>query len=177
MPIKNNKEVHILIIGNGFDLAHGLKTAYGDFLKYCREKNGLCFELNSDYEINCETNLWIRHFINRQKQIDDTWIDLETEIYNVITHLKNSLVSVSNYPKILETYTTSKAFNIGEKIKESMKSTSFEQEVGPKYYDINIRERRKFQIYIGSYKGLVNFLYAQLREFTTMFENIQSWKY
>jgi len=28
----------ILILGNGFDLAHGLKTKYSDFLKYCQEK-------------------------------------------------------------------------------------------------------------------------------------------
>ena len=25
----------ILILGNGFDLAHGLKTTYKDFLDYC----------------------------------------------------------------------------------------------------------------------------------------------
>ena len=28
----------ILILGNGFDLAHGLKTKYSDFLEYCKEK-------------------------------------------------------------------------------------------------------------------------------------------
>lgn len=28
----------ILIIGNGFDLAHGLKTSYKDFLKFCNKK-------------------------------------------------------------------------------------------------------------------------------------------
>jgi len=27
----------ILLIGNGFDLAHGLPTAYKDFLKYCTD--------------------------------------------------------------------------------------------------------------------------------------------
>ena len=31
--------MNILIIGNGFDLAHGLKTSYRDFLNYCYEKN------------------------------------------------------------------------------------------------------------------------------------------
>lgn len=24
----------LIILGNGFDLAHGLKTSYGDFIKY-----------------------------------------------------------------------------------------------------------------------------------------------
>lgn len=28
----------ILILGNGFDLAHGLKTKYSDFLEYCKKK-------------------------------------------------------------------------------------------------------------------------------------------
>ena len=28
----------ILILGNGFDLAHGLKTKYSDFLDYCETK-------------------------------------------------------------------------------------------------------------------------------------------
>lgn len=28
--------MNILVIGNGFDLAHGLLTGYGDFLEFCR---------------------------------------------------------------------------------------------------------------------------------------------
>ncbi len=27
--------MNILVIGNGFDLAHGLPTKYGDFLEFC----------------------------------------------------------------------------------------------------------------------------------------------
>lgn len=30
---KGAREMNILIVGNGFDLAHGLKTNYSDFLK------------------------------------------------------------------------------------------------------------------------------------------------
>ncbi len=29
--------MNILVIGNGFDLAHGLPTKYGDFLELCKE--------------------------------------------------------------------------------------------------------------------------------------------
>lgn len=29
--------MNILVIGNGFDLAHGLPTKYGDFLKWVKE--------------------------------------------------------------------------------------------------------------------------------------------
>lgn len=29
--------MNLLVIGNGFDLAHGFQTRYTDFLKYCKE--------------------------------------------------------------------------------------------------------------------------------------------
>lgn len=32
---KGEKIMNILIIENGFDLAHGLPTKYGDFLDFC----------------------------------------------------------------------------------------------------------------------------------------------
>lgn len=28
--------MNILVVGNGFDLAHGLPTKYGDFFEFCR---------------------------------------------------------------------------------------------------------------------------------------------
>jgi hypothetical protein len=44
----------LLIIGNGFDLAHGLPTRYTDFLRYCREYNegtpiSVSNELNEEF--------------------------------------------------------------------------------------------------------------------------------
>lgn len=33
---KEDFTVNILVIGNGFDLAHGLPTKYTDFLKFCK---------------------------------------------------------------------------------------------------------------------------------------------
>ena len=71
----------ILIIGNGFDLAHGLKTSYKDFLEYCKEKE--TDNSNSFYN----TNIWLKHFITRQNKLGNTWIDLETEIYRVISQV------------------------------------------------------------------------------------------
>ena len=31
--------MNILVIGNGFDLAHGLKTSYRDFFRFVKEYN------------------------------------------------------------------------------------------------------------------------------------------
>lgn len=61
----------ILIIGNGFDLAHGLKTSYRDFLNYCYGKlykPRMTYMPSDPYY----QNLWIKHFINAQK----IWVKL-----------------------------------------------------------------------------------------------------
>ena len=42
--------MNILVIGNGFDLAHELPTKYTDFLKFCTELIPLIF--NSDIRLN-----------------------------------------------------------------------------------------------------------------------------
>lgn len=36
--MSNENSNNILVIGNGFDLAHGLKTRYNDFIAYMRNK-------------------------------------------------------------------------------------------------------------------------------------------
>ena len=42
--LKENKDfLHVLIIGNGFDLAHGLETKYTDFLDSCNNYNSSWF--------------------------------------------------------------------------------------------------------------------------------------
>lgn len=47
--LKMNK-VKILIIGNGFDLAHGLPTKYGHFLEFC-EKVCIIYKSNHGYSV------------------------------------------------------------------------------------------------------------------------------
>ena len=39
MILLREADMNILILGNGFDLAHGLPTRYTDFLEYCRAYN------------------------------------------------------------------------------------------------------------------------------------------
>ncbi|MDR0919233.1 MAG: bacteriophage abortive infection AbiH family protein [Oscillospiraceae bacterium] len=77
--------MNIFIIGNGFDLAHGLKTRYSDFLL--------------DAEIN---NIWFEHLKYKyHKNGNTTWIDFETEIYNVLKSINwktNHIPSMKHYP-------------------------------------------------------------------------------
>ena len=77
----------ILILGNGFDLAHGLDTKYDDFLKYYQEKYGTTRSVRVDKSNNfLYNNVWAKHFLNKILS-GDKWIDLENEIYNVIVKL------------------------------------------------------------------------------------------
>lgn len=106
--------MNVLVIGNGFDLAHGLPTSYMDFLEfiekyeeyynnsfvYCDYTNMAVYfkdlkENRSDIynEINSliNENRWIHHFLilkdENMLKNKPTWIDFESEISKVIQTL------------------------------------------------------------------------------------------
>lgn len=78
--------MNILVIGNGFDLAHDLPTTYQDFLKFTDDYKP-CLE-NQYYEQMLEVkkliddNTWLRHFKRFYKC--NGWIGFEKEISNII---------------------------------------------------------------------------------------------
>lgn len=89
----------ILLIGNGFDLAHGLPTAYKDFLKYCTDIRQQMF-LNDNsplYEAytHIRYNTWVDYFLNCQSYIGENWIDFESEISRVIRALDEARFQTS----------------------------------------------------------------------------------
>ena len=94
-----------LVIGNGVDLAHGLKTGYKDFLNYaiCRQESLFKDFTRKKYEldyIDCskdknfkdflqkiDRNVWMYYFVNLYKENlvnGENWIDFETEICHII---------------------------------------------------------------------------------------------
>lgn len=96
-----------LVLGNGFDLAHGLKTGYKDFLLYAIQRDKALFnnftKENKNTEIifiepdNSESdmyfrekllhNVWMNYFVilYRDKLIrGENWIDFEMEISYII---------------------------------------------------------------------------------------------
>jgi hypothetical protein len=75
----------ILIIGNGFDLAHGLPTNYTDFIKYYSNKENM-EKSESDISKYINAKNWFEYF-KENSQWGNTWIDFETEIYNFIANL------------------------------------------------------------------------------------------
>lgn len=144
-------EMDILIIGNGFDLAHGLKTSYKDFLDYCE---------NLDFDDNFRNNLWLKYFweiTKNNKVIGGTWIDFETEIYNQIRKLSSVVkgtfqVYISN---------ASPAHRIVS-IDSYFKSINYENVVHMPDTALKTTTEK------------INFIYSQLRNFTKAFENYLS---
>ena len=60
---------NILVIGNGFDIYHGLPTKYIDFV--------------NNTEIKNQDNMFIKYFQKVAKE-NQTWIDCEQEIKRVV---------------------------------------------------------------------------------------------
>ena len=102
----------ILLIGNGFDLAHKLPTRYGDFLYVCMKYIGKEFDYDSpnlndlsnilslfikkygnSYKKLIGDNIWIEYFVKKFNKIGNNWIDFEKEIRNVC---EKRIESISN---------------------------------------------------------------------------------
>lgn len=88
-------DLNFLIIGNGFDLAHGFPTGYIDFLRYCRNYDGNEFvstieELNKEFDLFLKNNIWLQYFSDLITDWEDTrtWIDFEKEIAEVIQDIE-----------------------------------------------------------------------------------------
>ncbi len=80
--------MNILIVGNGFDLAHDLPTQYKKFLDCVNDIGSIKEDGMSDWKkeikIKIENNFWIKWFNNCIKYIGIGWIDFEKEISAVI---------------------------------------------------------------------------------------------
>lgn len=78
--------MNILVIGNGFDLAHGLPTRYTDFLEftddYMSYAESINYKLLSEVKTLVSNNCWLKYF--KSTYIGNDWIDFEKEISNVI---------------------------------------------------------------------------------------------
>lgn len=103
--------MNILVIGNGFDIAHNLPTKYSDFLDFIREFNSPCNnaedcgtkcrfttdilrireslpQISTEIETLTLDNLWINYFLQMQETLiasgKEGWIDFEAEISRII---------------------------------------------------------------------------------------------
>jgi hypothetical protein len=124
--------MNILVLGNGFDLAHGLPTKYTDFLKFVEvikqvEKLGETEDKIDwkDIDLNIKAmiihkglestfthieefiklvdeNLWIEYFLQNPLYQKENWIDFEKEISNVIKSIDDDMNNSSLEENIYE---------------------------------------------------------------------------
>lgn len=99
--------MNILLIGNGFDLAHGLPTKYTDFLDLCEglssginplSNPGICRDFYQSvgkqylvFKGLIGYNAWLEHFKSRRRMLGNSWIDFESEIKEVVMMIYNSV--------------------------------------------------------------------------------------
>lgn len=85
---------NILVIGNGFDIYHGLDTKYYDFVKYTMQVNSK--EKKVDRRINnlCKNNMFIRYFQDAANA-NGAWIDCEEDI-EMISHIFSKIFNIDN---------------------------------------------------------------------------------
>lgn len=75
--MSDTKENNVLVIGNGFDLYHGLKTRYFDFVEFTKHKSDL-------------KNPFIK-FFQQVVEANDGWIDCEDTVYRIVKFFNNIL--------------------------------------------------------------------------------------
>lgn len=107
-------ESNLLIVGNGFDLEHGLKTQYTDFFdvidKKAASKNEIIL---NDNKYIIKNNKLLSYLIKEYKQNKlqgNNWIDIETEFKKIISLIEeiktNNFIDNMNYYKGENEYTT-----------------------------------------------------------------------
>ena len=113
--------MNILVIGNGFDIAHKLPTKYSDFIAYVEgfykhklnEKNKFYeyfdllkfdkFSIYQEIDDLVKDNRWINHFMTtywkEKSEGKDGWIDFESEISKIIQTLDDLRLSTLDHFK------------------------------------------------------------------------------
>ena len=160
LSLGDNGSMDILIIGNGFDLAHGLETSYKQFLEFVDKEHSKEDSFYKEFYLN---NLWLKHFMTRQNDMKDTWIDLETEIYDVIRHLKIYPIRKSQVLSFCMVDTNFSLMHLkfrdpvyGEKLLKE----GYIDSIHPHYV----------MYYFENNNDLIDLLYEQLRLFSKAFE-------
>lgn len=85
-------ENNVLVIGNGFDLAHGLNTRYDDFIQYIKNAidDDSFIQKQDDREFvrKCiETNGFLKYFLDYTNEVPG-WVDLEKLIKEVVNYFE-----------------------------------------------------------------------------------------
>lgn len=96
-------ENNVLVIGNGYDLAHGLNTRYDDFIRYIKNAIGddSFIQKQDDREFVCkciETNGFLKYFLTYTNAVPG-WVDLEKLIKEIVDYFE---IFFENYNEFID---------------------------------------------------------------------------
>ncbi|XRJ98285.1 AbiH family protein [Latilactobacillus sakei] len=93
------------LLGNGFDIQCGLKTGYSDFYQYILNKK-YSVNLSEKYseQVQSTINNLIYAEIYKDKNIPETWADLELQLGQYTSKLKSELTADNNAEKVIEKF-------------------------------------------------------------------------
>jgi len=168
--------MNILIIGNGFDVAHGLPTKYKDFLDYCKNYStedpiSADEEVVAEFTGIIEINVWLKYFqhLVAQNAIGEWWIDLEREIAHTVMVFDSPKFSYTERGPVFIVDKNKKASSEFAFFFDSPGYTSRNQKV----YPLNAALFRGKQFKTKS--SFIEWLYGELRAFTRAFEIYCVW--
>ena len=179
----------LLVIGNGFDLAHNLPTRYTDFLRYCKEYNekdpvSNSNEINQEFLDFIKNNIWFKYFIRLDKTDEEnTWIDFEKEIAYIIDFLEENRINIQGTKIKCENIVyTIEIENNNNKIRDFINEFTTNEvvkiygkvntEVGKKHTEEK-KKTLKAELVKNGIKNemsIINFMYEELRNFARVFE-------
>lgn len=128
----------ILVIGNGFDIANGYQTRYGDFLSFTKsiyEKETPSNGNEARYKEIIENNSFIKHFIDYKNKLDN-WVDVEKEMYRIIKAIEYVFNDDSRHFKQVEFNPLIAIIDINTYEKKVLSEFGFTKGSNPQGYQI-----------------------------------------
>lgn len=164
--------MHLLVIGNGFDVEHGFLTKYTDFLRYCEtyESNDSISgieDMNQEFADFIQNNVWLKYFLAITDLDDDkTWIDFEKEIAKVVNdvELQTSNIAISVVAEKTQIRTTIKS-DVFRNFLSKISVGNLTTNVGGSVMSITLNVEDIYDV--GTF---INYLYQELRNFARAFE-------
>lgn len=169
--------MHILVIGNGFDIAHGLPTRYTDFLKYCSDYNDLqisdCQDENEEFASFCRYNFWLEYFYSKIPDIDEveenTWIDFEKEVAETIRLIEASALEINSSYELITIDPISEDEALLKRIFDQCKTFDYDENTFDNFVYVQLRKFvRAFELYCLMINKMevdkARFIYTQRKE-------------
>ena len=115
---------YVLVIGNGYDLAHGLNTKYEHFMTFIKDKEYDNYPGNENAAkikkmVENEKNGFINYFLAYTNEVPG-WVDLERLIKKIIEQFQTLFIEYQNYVSdatFVSTKMSSALFDVLKKFK------------------------------------------------------------